>query len=46
LLSTIDARAVYASAMSAVFNIEFKQINQKVFKGETLTNLTDKLFTS
>ena len=44
LNSTIDARSVYASAMSMVFNVDFKQIQKEVFWGEDLQNLSDKLF--
>ena len=44
LNSTIDARSVYASAMSTVFDVDFKTIKDKVFWGENLQNLSDKLF--
>ena len=44
LNSTIDSRSVYASAMSAVFDIDFKLIKEKVFWGENLENLSEKLF--
>ena len=44
LNSTIDSRSVYASAMSTVFDIDFKIIKDKVFWGEDLQNLSDKLF--
>ena len=44
LNSTIDARSVYASAMSMVFNVDFKRIQKEVFWGEDLQNLSDKLF--
>ena len=44
LNSTIDARSIYASAMSTVFNIDFKKITKDVFWGENLQNLSDKLF--
>ena len=44
LNATIDARSVYASAMSTVFDIDFKTIKDKVFWGEDLQNLSDKLF--
>ena len=44
LNSTIDSRSVYASAMSTVFDIDFKTIKDKVFWGENLKNLSDKLF--
>ena len=44
LNSTIDARSVYASAMSTIFDVEFKKITKEVFWGENLENLSDKLF--
>ena len=44
LNSTIDARSIYASAMSTVFDIDFKRIQKEVFWGEKLQNLSDKLF--
>ena len=44
LNSTIDARSVYASAMSTVFDIDFKRIQNEVFWGDKLDNLSDKLF--
>ena len=44
LNSTIDARSVYASAMSTVFDVDFKRIQKEVFWGEDLQNLSDKLF--
>ena len=44
LNSTIDARSIYASAMSTVFDLDFKKIQKEVFWGESLQNLTDKLF--
>ena len=44
LNSTIDARSVYASAMSTVFDLDFKLVEDKVFWGENLQNLSDKLF--
>ena len=46
LNSTIDARSVYASAMSTVFDVDFKRIQKEVFWGENLQNLSDKLFKS
>ena len=42
--STIDARSIYASAMSTVFDVDFKKIQKDVFWGEKLQNLSDKLF--
>ena len=44
LNSTIDARSIYASAMSTVFDLDFKRIQKEVFWGENLQNLSDKLF--
>ncbi len=44
LNSTIDARSIYASAMSTVFDVDFNLIRDKVFWGEKLQNLSDKLF--
>ena len=44
LNSTIDARSIYASAMSTVFDLDFKRIQKDVFWGENLQNLSDKLF--
>ena len=44
LNSTIDARSIYASAMSTVFDLDFKDIQKDVFWGENLQNLSDKLF--
>ena len=44
LNSTIDARGVYASAMSTVFDIDFKLIKKNVFWNENIPNLSDKLF--
>ena len=41
---TLDARAVYASAMSSVFDLDFKRVQKEVFWGEELQNLSDKLF--
>ena len=44
LNSTIDARSIYASAMSTVFDLDFKRIQKEVFWGEDLKYLSDKLF--
>ena len=44
LNSTIDARSIYASAMSTVFEIDFKRIQKEVFWGDKLQNLSEKLF--
>ena len=46
LNSTIDSRAIYASAMSTVFEVDFKKITKEVFWGENLQNLSDKLLKS
>ena len=46
LNSTIDARSIYASAMSKVFEVDFNRITKEVFWGENLQNLSDKLFKS
>ena len=43
LNSTMDARSIYASAMSTVFDLDFKRIQKDVFWGEDLQNLSDKL---
>ena len=44
LNATIDARSVYASAISTVFDLDFKRIEKEVFFGDKLQNLSDKLF--
>ena len=44
LNSTIDARSVYASALSSVFDLDFKRIQKEVFWGDKLENFSDKLF--
>ena len=44
LNSTIDSRSVYASAMSTVFDLDFNRIQNEVFFGDQLQNLSDKLF--
>ena len=44
LNATIDARSIYASAMSTVFDLDFKRIQKDVFWGEDLQNFSDKLF--
>ena len=44
LNATIDARSVYASAMSTVFDLDFKRTQKDVFWGEDLQNFSDKLF--
>ena len=40
LNSTIDARSIYASAMSTVFDVDFKRIQKEVFWGDKNSNLT------
>jgi uncharacterized protein (DUF1501 family) len=44
LNATIDARSVYASAMSTVFDLDFKRIQKDVFWNEELQDLSSKLF--
>ncbi len=44
LNSTIDARSIYASAMSTVFEVDFKRIQKEVFWGDNIKNFSDKLF--
>ncbi len=44
LNSTIDARSIYASAMSTVFDVDFKRIQKEVFWGDNIQNYSDKLF--
>ena len=44
LNATTDSRSVYASAMSTVFDLDFKRIEKDVFFGDKLQNLSDKLF--
>ena len=44
LNATVDARSIYASAMSTVFDVEFERIQKDVFWGDKLENLSDKLF--
>tara|TARA_Y100001936_G_C16083427_1_gene679704 strand:- start:508 stop:1662 length:1155 start_codon:yes stop_codon:yes gene_type:complete len=44
LNATIDARSIYASAMSTVFDTDFKRIQKEVFWGDKLQNLSEKLF--
>ena len=46
LNSTMDARSIYASAMSTVFDLDFNRIQKDVFWGDKLDNLSDKLFKS
>ena len=44
LNSTLDARAVYNSAMSICFNKDPDYLRQEVFWGDDLPNLTEDLF--
>jgi uncharacterized protein (DUF1501 family) len=46
LNSTIDARSIYASAMSTIFDVDFKRIQKEVFWGDELQNYSDRLFKS
>ena len=44
LLSTLDSRAVYLSAMSICFNIDPEMLRREVFWGENLPDLSASLF--
>ncbi len=44
LNATIDARAVYCSAMAACFDVDFGYLRKQVFWGEELIDLTETLF--
>ncbi len=44
LFSTIDARSIYCSAMSACFNTSFKKIEESAFPSEKLRDLRSELF--
>ena len=44
LMATIDARSVYCSAMAICFDTAFDKLRRGAFYGDTLTDLTDKLF--
>jgi uncharacterized protein (DUF1501 family) len=44
LNATIDARAVYCSAMSACFDVDFNYMRKHAFWNEQLPDLTEKLF--
>jgi uncharacterized protein (DUF1501 family) len=44
LLSTLDARAVYLSAMSVCFDTDPEVLQREVFWGENLPNLSSTLF--
>ena len=42
--STIDARSIYASAMSSVFDTDFEKIKRDVFWDQDIKNYSEKLF--
>jgi len=44
LNATIDARAVYCSAMAACFDVDFNYMRKHAFWNEQLPDLTEKLF--
>jgi uncharacterized protein (DUF1501 family) len=44
LNATLDARAVYCAAMAACFGVDFEYLRRKVFWGEALPDLTERLF--
>ena len=44
LLSTIDSRSIYASAMTAVFDVEFDRLRHDVFWNEDIKDLSSLLF--
>ena len=44
LLSTLDARCVYLSAMAVCFNIDSELLQREVFWGENLPDLSTSLF--
>ncbi len=44
LNATIDAGAVYCSAMAACFDVDFDYLRKQVFWGEALPALTETLF--
>lgn len=44
LNSTIDARSIYASAMSSVFDTDFEKIKRDVFWDQDVKNYSEKLF--
>ena len=46
LNSTLDARAIYCSAMSLCFDTDFELLNKHVFPDKNLTNVRDKIFNS
>ena len=44
LLSTIDSRSIYASAMTAVFDVEFDRLRNDVFWNEDIKDVSSLLF--
>ena len=44
LNSTIDARSIYASAMSSVFDTDFEKIKREVFWEQNIKNYSENLF--
>ena len=44
LHSTIDSRSIYASAMTAVFDVEFDRLRHDVFWNEDIKDLSNLLF--
>ena len=44
LLSTIDARSIYCSAMSNCFYMDFNELKSKVFYNENLTDYSERIF--
>ena len=46
LNSTIDARSIYASAMSSVFDTDFEKIKREVFWEQNIKHYSENLFKS
>ena len=46
LLSTIDSRSIYASAMASGFDVDFNQLKRDVFWNENIVDLSGQLFRS
>lgn len=44
LNATIDARAIYCSAMATCFDVDFEQLRRQAFWGDPLPDHTEKLF--
>jgi uncharacterized protein (DUF1501 family) len=44
LHSTIDSRSIYASAMTAVFDVEFDRLRHDVFWNEDIKDVSSLLF--